>query len=102
MLRVRPGVPVSAATGKHTPGPWTTDGRTVLWDADPVEVVCTIAVHETHGREVADANLIAAAPELLEAARHLSACDFPDEVDFRCEGCNKARAAIAKATGGQP
>jgi hypothetical protein len=37
------------------------------------------------------------ARELLEAAGHYSVCDFPDAIDFRCEGCNQARAAIARA-----
>ena len=38
--------------------------------------------------------LYEAAIKLEEAARHWSVCDFPDEVDFRCEGCNAARRAI--------
>ena len=32
---------------------------------------------------------------VAESAKHWEVCDFPDEVDFRCEGCNKARAAYA-------
>lgn len=34
--------------------------------------------------------------ELAEAALHWSVCDFADEVDFRCNGCEKARAALRK------
>jgi hypothetical protein len=37
----------------------------------------------------------AALVAVAEAAKHWEVCDFPDEVDFRCEGCNKARAAYA-------
>lgn len=34
---------------------------------------------------------------LLGAAEHLGWCDFPDEIEHRCDGCVAARAAIAKA-----
>lgn len=45
------------------------------------------------------ARLMQVALALLEAANHLFVCDFPDEVDFRCEGCTAARAAIRAAGG---
>lgn len=34
---------------------------------------------------------------LWRALGHAMACDYPDEVDFRCDGCNDARAALAAA-----
>lgn len=39
------------------------------------------------------------APDLLESAKHLFVCDVPEEIDFRCPGCNAARDAIRKAEG---
>lgn len=35
--------------------------------------------------------------KLLAAAKHLFVCDYPEEIDFRCKDCEKARAAIAEA-----
>lgn len=52
-----------------------------IWEAD-AELICHRVNHF-------DA--------LVEAARHWSVCDFPDEIDFRCEGCNAARTALALA-----
>jgi hypothetical protein len=55
---------------------------------------------DTPAAEVeAVARLMQVAPALLEAVNHLFVCDFPDEVDFRCEGCTAARAAIREAEG---
>lgn len=86
---------------KHTPGPWKHErvGKT-----GNVYVRCSDGfqpndLFRSDEERLANARLIAAAPDLLEAAKHLSCCDFPDEVDFRCDGCNAARAAIAKAEG---
>lgn len=39
---------------------------------------------------------------LLRAAEHWSACDFPDSVDFRCDGCNAARLAVSTSTKESP
>jgi len=80
---------------QHTPGPWvihpealgehsivTPDGRGLIADI--------------YGRSPANARLIAAAPELLEALQDCVAVpnkNRPDEV------WQRARAAIAKATG---
>ena len=48
-----------------------------------------------------DAQLAAAAPKLLaalkgaiDAANHYSVCDMPQEIRFRCEGCQAANKAI--------
>lgn len=31
-----------------------------------------------------------------EAINHLWVCEFPDSVDFRCDGCNAAREVLEK------
>lgn len=101
---------------KYTPGPYTIHGPSKPCvhpiSRDPGG---DYAIRSSSGQIIAEvfnqtsevnfesascnANLMAAAPELLEAVKHLSACDYPDEVDFRCEGCNNARKAISKAEG---
>jgi hypothetical protein len=99
------------SSAKHTPGPWR------VWrDQDPKEpvqicgmesdFVCEISGINTN-RE-ANASLIAAAPELLEALDgFLELCG---QGVFQVDNCDqgdvirwteKARAAIAKAKGGQ-
>ena len=90
---------------KHTPGPWK--ARYAPDRAPPVETWCIdwSEDHEeiaeiVHGE--ANARLIAAAPELLEALKAIV-----DEQDARqgyasVQSYDAARAAIAKATGGQP
>jgi len=96
-------------TSKHTPGPWavhdhptdpyqyghhvtTEDGLTIC------SVTYQLPVNTPHGVEeatrVANARLIAAAPELLEALQTLV-----DAVDPESTGWSEAVAAIAKATG---
>jgi len=100
----------------HTPGPWREHShRQIGPDAG---IVCEVwsAIGETDADRIAqaDANarLIAAAPDLLEALQEMVAGDaeaiedakrlgvpFPDEM---LAAYHKARAAIAKATGEQP
>jgi hypothetical protein len=86
---------------KHTPGPWRTeiDGELVgpLGGFMPVGGGCYGSPWMTGITEEArkaDARLIAAAPELLEALRSMLEDDDHDEAK------RKARAAIAKAEGG--
>ena len=95
---------------KHTPGPWTI----TVYPPDDygAEDLCAYIdgnrKHVAHcmppdgtSTELRDANarLISAAPELLEALQLLLEQDDngEDEIWVR----NKARAAIAKATGGK-
>ena len=110
---------------KHTPGPWTygdwitgkhgdsgNSGWVEVWniEADGSEGLPFIACK--HHDQVANARLIAAAPELLEASikvlEWFEAEDDHSKADFyqRMQMCRDAeemiRAAIAKATGGQP
>jgi hypothetical protein len=97
---------------KHTPGPWILD----LGVSSNVVLIDSNATNGAVGeivdcRNRADARLIAAAPELLEALVELSKSfvdtyfDDPrsdEEIDGHQEFWeNKARAAIAKATGEQ-
>lgn len=100
---------------QHTPGPWE------VWNHDndprhvyvgPVEGgLCVAAVvscnahgvytPETEARGRADAQLVAAAPDLLEALEALQsmAAAFPNELHEDHPDVVAARAAIAQATG---
>ena len=81
-------------TTQHTPGPWTVDASlcTVhhLMFQEPLDNRNKIAVVTSE----ADARLIAAAPELLEALKGLL-----QETGINGTYAAKANAAIAKATG---
>lgn len=96
---------------KHTPGPWSftvsaeSGGNPSAWN---IIAPCGGVVAETgSGTDDANARLIAAAPELLEAlvemliANHGLPANENDEHDpVRACAVVQARAAIAKATGG--
>ncbi len=89
---------------KHTPGPWELDPR-FPGDVQSVNPKYEIATAWREGRHrgppssegVANALLIAAAPDLLEACRLLIGAD--GEGMLFSERVNKARHAIAKAEG---
>jgi hypothetical protein len=97
-------------TTKHTPGPWyvgsgTYEGRNIysvasVTDDDGFTYQPIVASAEDDGIKCWDANarLIAAAPDLLEA---LKRCKF-DSLNMTLEDREFCRAAIAKATGEQP
>lgn len=85
---------------KHTPGPWVVDRthpeleRNVVWSGD--QIIASV-VNDQHGNADANARLVAAAPELLEALRYMVA-------NAEAEGWSEmmladATAAIAKAEG---
>lgn len=94
---------------KHTPGPWVIDHET-----RPAEVCCIYGTNHPNSfvyvrgalgywsadrdENMANATLIAAAPELLEALRELLA-EAEDGIATSPLARSKARAAIAKATG---
>jgi len=105
-------------TAKHTPGPWVADDNEGF---SPWSIWSRMAPsgHGTPGRKVAvvddcsghsdaDAQLIAAAPELLEALQAVLR-SFPTdrdmrdagweraEIDLACRDYEAARAAISKA-----
>lgn len=96
----------------HTPGPWVVDPYTgiakeirindgeILLDYDDVD----------HAAQEANARLIAAAPDLLEALEKILECEEGRAADLRHrkawlplkfsdERMTEARAAMAKATG---
>lgn len=84
---------------EHTPVPW----RVVMptHNDDPIVIVSADGQALFATRNAAIANLITAAPELLEALQALvrGLFDGPDDTDAAML-ITKARAAIAKATGG--
>ena len=92
---------MSAATMKHTPGPWERCGLYIRGPlTDGGYLIAEVAGSGDEAR--ANGDLIAAAPKLLAAAKALAACDFGS-----AGWCNEAesaalrlRAAIAEATGG--
>ena len=82
----------------HTPGPWKfgyTDNLEypVIIGADD-EVVCVMR----EGVSIKDGNLLAMAPELMEALKLIANAENSALDLAYCKGI--ARAAIAKATGG--
>ena len=91
---------------QHTPGPWTAvklqDRDTFNIFADGfVSAMCQVSRMEnstrsTSGSETAaNARLIAAAPDLLEALQHLMVA-HGEQLDYAFQ---QAQEAIAKATG---
>jgi hypothetical protein len=80
---------------KHTPGPWRTDVSDpafVNYDVRTDDtIICTMGIEMPTEEEAANARLIAAAPELLEALEDLVNM-------WSAANMVKARAAIAKAT----
>jgi hypothetical protein len=89
-------------SAQHTPGPWHIDryGKhpRAVWGATNALPVAIIHSDGTSSAaNDANARLIAAAPELLEAL--CMVLDDPDALDGRPLTYECARAAIAKATG---
>ena len=90
---------------KHTPGPWHTAGEQgvqIRSAKDQIAKVWTMRGNEWK----ANARLIAAAPELLEALQSIADCcdeehAARDYASRQAEIRGIARAAIAKATGEQ-
>ena len=74
---------------KPTPGPWKRKIKSVLIPIAPYEWA------EAYGGSIANARLIAAAPDLLEALR-AAVADWDEEVS-RGRWLDAARAAITKA-----
>lgn len=86
---------------KHTPGPWCQDIhiRTLIAGGDGHNVADIEAKYHSVGENLANASLIAAAPELLEALE-LLVREFATHGDKAAQSAIKqARAAIAKAKG---
>lgn len=99
---------------KHTPGPWHSNHGTAVWGKtgcrgkNAISIIANTMTGSSDGSDEANARLIAASPELLEAARatdraaeHHPYCKaMKDRVDTG-NNCTcflgKIRAAIAKA-----
>ena len=90
---------------KHTPGPW----RLVWWGNEAYPYPLSILAEndgawiarDGHVSSDANARLIAAAPDMLEALRGMLRLAEAANVSERII-CHEARAAIARATGEKP
>ena len=90
---------------KHTPGPWilhpTAHHPAVRSIGTPYtgpRRICTVGTMNGNPVDKANARLIAAAPELLEAAIELKdVCNRPAAARTRAEAWRKLDKAIAKA-----
>lgn len=85
----------------HTPGPWAADlvsgSFYIVTDSGRTIAVRTRGINESREEVDANARLIAAAPDLLEAAKHAA-------MEWRLHGqltdsCRVLEAAIKKAEG---
>jgi hypothetical protein len=88
----------------HTPGPWMTSPLMQSWVFANEGFVAKAEGRFTESEKIANARLIAASPELLEALeeiiKRLARDDYADVENLaRCHLV--ARAAIAKAKGAQ-
>lgn len=96
-----------------TPGPWFVtgepgyesqndrwhDGRTVGSVPEGTRV-CDVAFQRTDDKAKADARLIAAAPEMVEALTEIANTLQTSDMDLRCvKAVRVARAALSKALG---
>jgi hypothetical protein len=96
----------SEATSAHTPGPWSNER---IWDTPASRIHARVhgvpvALAEAFtmrgaGEKEANARLIAAAPELLEACELVIGSMAVGADDFSQEVLRRVRAAVAKAGG---
>ena len=85
---------------KHTPGPWTIDGKNIKHYTDNgFTKVARVGDYMAARNDEANARLIAAAPELLEAAIAYVQADKDGNNTRSRIAMKQLRAAIAKATG---
>ena len=90
---------------EHTPGPWfnTSQDDTPMGEVmdQPLDSGVTLHIGISGPNAKADARLIAAAPELLEALKACAAVCAGDTMHKQglIDALAKARAAIAAATG---
>jgi hypothetical protein len=84
----------------HTPGPWLTDVDVSGWSVGTEDkfIAFTNGEHSDEdispNEEAANARLMAAAPDLLEALKRVCSHGYRSSPDW-----DNARAAIAKAEG---
>lgn len=91
---------------KHTPAPWyfSNEGVLRVRAKDDDEVICSYAGYENCEREYANANLIAAAPDLLKELQRLrdyviNICGVDDGDCDSEHPLMSSMAAISKALG---
>lgn len=93
---------------QHTPGPWTVEKRTDMeiainqYEGRYQHTVCEIhhaRSDDLTARAYADADLIAAAPELLEALELAYQALSEEKGFYQSTTAIKIRSAIAKAAG---
>lgn len=107
----------TAEKAKHTPGPWSYDVEINDhggWEAETQDITIyagevAISIYSTECAEYPDdaaceanARLIAAAPDLLEALSNLCALYESDDGCLQLAEYKAARAALARATGATP
>ena len=94
---------------KHTPGPWSfyddsNDGKTNRIEIVAIGKTVARIYHSVPDEDLPNARLIAAAPELLASLQIMVDRFIDTEGSFGAwenEAIEVARAAIAKATGGE-
>lgn len=88
---------------KHTPGKWITNKNQIDCGEDKISIEteeeCFIAQVDAGMNQEANARLITAAPELLEALQALFKLASENLPLEECEEYEQAKAAIQKATG---
>lgn len=94
-------------SAKHTPGPWALTGWTAGddfgWSIRIADAPYRLEVSAWCAESEADARLIAAAPDLLEALEAVLAVPEARKalVNWGTDELLAARAAVAKARGGE-
>jgi len=81
---------------KHTPGPWEWDYSVSIKSGRELVALIYSTPHKNTSLD-ANARLIAAAPELLEALQKIARMDYGNPYASDC--ADVAREAILKATG---
>jgi hypothetical protein len=85
-------------TPEHTPGPWHSFGGAIYIGEPTAPVIIARTCHPDRHERLAHCDLIAAAPELLEALEALLAHLKGSGIDLN-DCAEECQAAIAKARG---
>lgn len=88
---------------RHTPGPWVADGLSVIASDARATIVATVTGAASNPTAVADARLVAAAPDLLAALADLMQHCADQGWWLKSHAVNvmnAAKTALAKAEGG--
>lgn len=96
------GDTMTTTKATHTPGPWRADGAVrVQGDGYDICRLCTIPIHKDEASALANARLIAAAPDLLEACWRAADYfhNFTEHDDEEVEIAKMLREARMKAVG---